>query len=38
MVSLKETLYTEEEKNELNLCPFSNHKGYVDLWEKLTPE
>jgi len=38
MVSLKETLYTEEEKKESDLCPFVNHKGYADLWKKLNPE
>ena len=38
MVSFKETFYTEEEKKESDLCPFTNHKGYADLWKKLNPE
>ena len=38
MISLKEKLYTEKEKKESNLCPFANHKGYADLWKKLSPE
>jgi hypothetical protein len=38
ITSLKETLYTEEEKKDLDLCPFAQHKGYAELWKSLTPD
>ncbi len=38
ILSLKETLYNEEEKKDLNLCPFPQHKTYAELWKSLTPD
>lgn len=38
ITSLKETLYTEEEKKDLDLCPFAQHKWYAELWKLLTPD
>lgn len=38
ITSLKETLYTEEEKKDPDLCPFPQHKGYAELWKTLTPD